>query len=372
MKPALFAALLLVVVGIAGCGNSKTPNVSSNSFIFVTDNASTMLFTMKSDPSSGALTEASRSGGATGQTWLAADPATVRVYLAANDVHVASSGNIAAFNINVKTGDLSPLGEACCFISSGGTNPVAVAAALGQPFLYVLNQGSNTIAGLVKGSFNPVPGSPFATEPNGQFLAVSSDFRFLFVANGTQGTISAFAIGGNGALSAVSGSPFAAGGNISWVAVDPKGRFLFATDTANNKVAAFTIQSATGALTPVTGSPFAAGVQPASLIVDSTGTFVYATNPGSNTVSGFRIDATTGALTAVAGSPFSAGNSPQFLAFDGLNRFVYVTHQSTPQITGFAWDANTGTLTTIPGSPFTLASPASSGATTIAAFQAPS
>jgi 6-phosphogluconolactonase len=93
---------------------------------------------------------------------------------------------------------------------------------------------------------------------------------------------------------------------------------------SNNSVSAFAI-GANGALTPVPGAPFPAGFAPVSVVVEPAAKFVFVANKISNNVSAYRIDP-GGSLTPVPGSPFPAGIGPLSVAVDSAARFVNVAN----------------------------------------------
>jgi 6-phosphogluconolactonase len=288
-----------------------------------------------------------------------------------------TSNTVAGFNIDHVNGILSPIGTALpptpvCTSPAVCSNPVAVAVNPGGQFLFVLNQGSASpaVAASIsvfsidtgRGLLTPVAGSPFAfaslSAPNPQFLVASPTAGFLYVSNGTSGTISAFSIASNGALSEVAGSPFTvgAGATVAGITIDSKGQFLYAADSANNKIASFSI-SGGGTLAAVAGSPFTAGTKPVAVAVDSTASFLYAANQGSNNVSAFKIS--SGALTEISGSPFAVVTTgtvgtpqPSFLTVDVSNTFLYVANFGSSSISAFGIKATDGTLGLVTDSPF--------------------
>src|SRR5260221_578591 len=208
---------------------------------------------------------------------------------------------------------------------------VCLAAPLRAQFAYVANIGSNNVSAYSIGGngalmFN-VPGSPFLAGSGPSSVAVDPTAKFAYVANIGSNNVSAYSIGANGALTPLAslGSPFAAGTNPVSVAVDPTGKFAYVTNRGappafNGSVSAYSI-GANGALTPVPGSPFAAGTFSDSVAVDPTGKFAYVANGFSNNVSAYSIGA-DGALTPVPGSPFGAEMSPQSVAITPLVPFA--------------------------------------------------
>jgi 6-phosphogluconolactonase len=69
-----------------------------------------------------------------------------------------------------------------------------------------------------------------------------------------------------GALTAITGSPFASPQPAA-VAVDPTGKFVYVANLSAGTVSAFAIAAADSSLTPLTGSPFAAGLQPTAIAI---------------------------------------------------------------------------------------------------------
>jgi 6-phosphogluconolactonase (cycloisomerase 2 family) len=167
------------------------------------------------------------------------------------------------------------------------------------------------------GALVEVTGSPFSTGGNPEAVAVDPSNRFLYVSNNGADTLSVYAIDAAGGLLAVPGSPFPTttppNNTDAWsFAVDPTGRFLYATDTIARTVLGYQIDPSTGALSAIAGSPshwgssvgLAAGDGPDGLMVDPSSRFLYAANANSSNVSAFSIGA-DGSVTAVPGSPFA-------------------------------------------------------------------
>ena len=109
----------------------------------------------------------------------------------------------------------------------------------------------------------------------------------------------------------------AAGDGPLSVTVDPSGKFAYVANSSDGTISAYTINAVTGTLTPVAGSPFLAGNGSYSVSVDPSGKFAYVTNFNDDNVSAYTIDATTGVLTAVVGSPFLAGNGSYSITTTG-------------------------------------------------------
>ena len=191
-----------------------------------------------------------------------------------------------------------------------GTAPSSVAVSPNGSFLYVSNLGLNSVSAYTiggTGALTPIAGSPFPAGVNPSAVTVSPNGSFLYVGNQGANTVTAYTIGGAGALTPITGSPFPVEANPSAVTISPNGDFLYVSNQGSNNVSTFTITAGTGILVPLApgvGNPFAAGTSPSAVMVSPNGSFLYVSNQGSNDVSAFTITASTGTLAPIAGSPF--------------------------------------------------------------------
>jgi 6-phosphogluconolactonase (cycloisomerase 2 family) len=311
---------------------------------------------------------------------VGSNPSAIAPHTSGAFLYIADfAGNdVTLLDINKSNGSLSvPVSTSIVVTTNppnifpAGSGPISLQMSPTAPFLFVANQGSSNVSAYVvdpgTGGLSTVggsPGSPFLISPASHpaALAVSPKGDFLFVANGTEGTVAVFGIASNGVLTQV-GAPVSlgAGATPGGIAVEHSGRFLYVTDSTHNVVLGLAIQSG-GALTAINGSPFAAGAAPTGLGVDPQGAFLFAANSGSNSVSAYVIDSTSGALGAVSGSPFPTGGvGPSAVAVDANTSVVYVTDQTSHDIAAFGIASN-GVLKAVAGSPFGVAT----AATTIA------
>ena len=361
---------LLIMGGLTGC-------ISSNKqFAYATGPSSAEVFQFRIH-SNGSLTPLNPANAAVGS-----GPVSVVVRPAGDFVYITNSAgnNVTLLSINKGNGQLtvpastSPIPSPTpSNIFNTGTTPIAAAANPAGPFLYVLNQGSGNISAfnidpkngnlgvILPPGMNPPAFFGTFTPGAATSIAITPKGNFLYVASPSKNTISCFSVDTSTSTSAgrltevqVSGGPCFVGGSTAapaFLTAEPSGRFLYAADTSNNQVLGFSIQS-NGALTALSSSPVAAGSQPVSAAVSSQGTFLYTANQGSNSVSAFLIDSGTGALAAVGNSPFpTGGRGPTFVTASGA--FVYVTEQITNDIAAFTIGSN-GALTPVPGSPFNV------------------
>lgn len=363
MKALFTITLLFIAVLLSGClGSSSSSTAPTLAFLYVVGQGDNAIHAFD-EKSTGDLSPLAVSSFAT-----VPRPVSIALHPSKNFLYVPNetSNTVSGFTVDHVAGVLAPIGTALSPTPVCGpgvcSNPIGVAVNSGGQFLFVLSQGAPSISASIsvfnidqtRGLLSPASFTTLAA-PSPQFLAISPTQGFLYVSNGTAGSISGFAIGTNGALTELSGSPFplGAGATAAGLAIDPKGQFLYAADSANNKIASFNV--AGGPLAPV-GS-VAAGTKPVAVAVDGTSSFVYSANQGSNDVSAFKT--ASGALTQVAGSPFlvqptgSVGTpQPIFLTVDVSNTFLYVANVGSSSISAFGIKASDGSLGLITNSPF--------------------
>jgi 6-phosphogluconolactonase len=161
------------------------------------------------------------------------------------------------------------------------------------------------------GRLTASPGSPFAAQGVGPF---GSKFRptnaaQLYVSNahnvgaGT-GTVSAFAVGSDGALISIGASPFPDNQTAPcWVEITDDGRYLFAVNTASGSISSYSIATG-GSLTLRESTPAKAAGTPEDARLSPDGTTLWVVDPTADHVSGFTV--TGGRLTELPTSPTPA------------------------------------------------------------------
>lgn len=159
------------------------------------------------------------------------------------------------------------------------------------------------------GRLTAAPGSPYAAQGPGPF---GSEFRptnpsQLFVSNAhggaNAGTVSAFAVAGNGTLSSIGSSPFPDLQTAPcWVEISHDGNYLFAVNTAVPSISRYWI-AANGSLTLLGSTVFnlPTGLGPLDARLSPDGKTLWVVDTGAAKVSGFRVNG--GNLTELGSSP---------------------------------------------------------------------
>lgn len=289
-------------------------------------------------------------------------------FLYTNNNLTSAPNTVTAYSVTAN----GTLTEIATYLTGGSGPPGTIAvpsnnvtACVAGNFLYVANQGSDTVSAFsinpITGTLTAVAGSPFATGGTfnfggvrGAYLACTPDGRFLMVGNFGSSNITVFGIAANGALSAIGGSPFPIGDLPIGMKVTPNGSFLAVALNSGN-VGVFQI-AANGALSAVMGSPFL-NSSGADVAINAAGNRLFVANTVNNvtSVSVFSI-ASNGALTPITGSPFSfadagGGNSVN-LVLSPDERFLFVSNFTSKVIAVLNVAADGSLSQTLPGSPF--------------------
>jgi 6-phosphogluconolactonase len=161
------------------------------------------------------------------------------------------------------------------------------------------------------GLLSAAPGSPLAAQGLGPF---GSEFRptnaaQLYVSNahnvgaGT-GTVSAFAVGADGALTSIGASPFPDNQTAPcWVEISQDGQDLFTVNTGTGSISSYSIAGG-GSLTLLQSTPVNGAVSPEDARLAPDGATLWVVDPGADAVSGFTVNG--GTLTELPTSPTPA------------------------------------------------------------------
>src|SRR6476661_3871287 len=211
----------------------------------------------------------------------------------------AQDGNIDAYNMDMSTGALTPVGK-------------------------------TEVAKLVM---------PMTVSPNNKYLYAvvrSAPFRVLTYAIDPT----------SGALTQKASAPLP--DSMPYVSTDHTGRFLFTASYGGDKLAVSPIGE-NGLVEAEAIQVIATGRNAHAILPDRSNKFVYATTLGANQVLQFIFDSKTGKLTAnepAAVSP-EPGHGPRHMAFSPDNKNLYVLNELSGHVTQYAVDAGKGTLTLV-------------------------
>ncbi len=267
----------------------------------------------------------------------------------------SGSGNVAAYSINSRTGELAFIGNV-----GAGTEPYSVTTDPAGNFAYVANSNSRNISiysiDYVSGALIETGDSPVdanSSKPCAIVFNPHTVFVRAYVANTDSGLITPYdADFTTGKLTRIEGLNPISCVNYSWSIVsDPSGKFIYVANRDSNVVSAFSVNLSTGGLDPISGSPFSAGTSPHSIACHPSGKFLYVANWGSDNVTAYTIDG-TGALGTIGS--YGAGHNPRSVACNPSGRFLYVANTNSNNISAYSINAQTGALTEMSASPFDI------------------
>jgi|HubBroStandDraft_1064217.scaffolds.fasta_scaffold00122_30 6-phosphogluconolactonase len=298
---------------------------------------------------------------------------------------------IQSFSVNLSNGAISTINN----VNGPPANGIPTSVILDPPgaFAYVIVQANPAVPASVNGisTFQIASDGKLAYIATTQLtnpvaMAMDSAGKFLFVANGSEGTISVFSIGSNASLTEITGSPFAVplplGGQnpvASALAVTPtlyprlysscSGQTvpttenLYVTDSVNYLLLSFSVDPSAGTLALVAPAPNITGVPtgpvPDGVAIDPCNRFAYVANgdssgSGANTVSAYTMCSVVSlptcqsvdfSLHPVTGSPYpTQGTSPGPITVDAYGNFLYVVNTGSYQVSEFRISPSTGAL----------------------------
>jgi DNA-binding beta-propeller fold protein YncE len=303
---------------------------------------------------------------------LAGAITTISLLPGSHPIALTSTNNSFMFVLNAgfnsacpSTGSISTINTTTLSVSNTtcvGHNPIAMVQAPTNGWIYVINQGDNSIS-----AFNPaVPGvvgtittqnglglNPFALAVNAQgwiFIVTQGDG----VNPGTLNLVPTgfFYIAGTTPLGVLP----------TQAVVDPNRNRLYVTNKGDNTVSVFDASSITQQGNPPLPllATVPVGMQPVSVTALLDGTNFYVANAGSNSVTVVSQNSFS-PLSTVA---LPSGASPVWIASDPTSQKVYVADAGTSQTTIIQTSNNTVTQN--------ISSPTQvSGCTTNCALQTP-
>ncbi|MHB8158649.1 MAG: lactonase family protein, partial [Desulfocucumaceae bacterium] len=293
-----FTAIIMLFTALtfSACDTgSKEKQDSSNPkyFVYVINESGTNTVCAYSIGNDGILSLVT--GTLAGSTYATGSwPKSMTTDISGKYLYVANSeeNNISAFSIGT-TGELTAIGTYTTSYAPG----FIVASPSGK-YIYASNSSSNTVFAYLigtSGALTPVTGnlttSSYTTGNGPVFLAVDPTGKYLYSANYSASTISAFSIGSDGGLTSL-GSDLTTGTNPKTVRIDPSGKYVYVSAVMEKTIRAYSIES-TGTLTAVTGtstySNFISSLYILDLAINPAGNYLFKIEGAS--ICGYYINA---------------------------------------------------------------------------------
>lgn len=288
------------------------------------------------------------------------------VFVACTAKGNGGADEILTYAADSQSGALRQVNKA---VTSGISDPVALATSSNFFSLYVANQGNSSIAhfGIADtGVLSPLDSVTTAQPP--VFIAVNQADTYLYVISGTtSATLTEYPLDSNGKIGAAAAQealslPANPSDTIiaTGVTVLPNNAAVYVsaydqsaynpdgtvTSTANpGWVFGFTVGSG-GSLTPTTNSPYKAGVKPSALAPDPTSSFVYVTDFASNQLVGYTVQ-TDDSLNFIITPPSKTGNQPAAIKVDPRGLYIYLANSLGNDVSAYTINLPTGIPSTV-------------------------
>lgn len=221
-------------------------------------------------------------------------------------------------------------------------------------YLYVANGSAGSVTGFSIGtsSISATSSSPYTLGISPSAMAITPNSSYVYVAS-LAGAIYGYSVGSNGALSLLNdGNALITGISPLALSVDPSGNWLIAVD-ASPAAYVFSINSSTGVLTQQ-GNPLGlsiAGIANRIAFTPSNGLAYISLGTGGVAICTFS--ASTGVLTQTNQvlKPKATNNADQGLAVDPAGKYLFVAETGANAVRVLSI-ATSGALTEVSGSPF--------------------
>lgn len=276
-----------------------------------------------------------------------------------------SAGQIYTYAVDAQSGALR---TGAPTVSSGGTQPVAMAVDSDFYDLYVANAGNKSVVHFSISDTGILAQKDVVTlAATPVYLAVSPANNYLYVVSGTtSATLTEYALS-NGTIGNATATESLKVPGYATDTIIPTGVTVLAnssavyvtaydqsaynpgnTTTSNANpgwIFGYSIGSG-GALTPVFDSPYQAGVKPSAVTTEPTSRFVYATDFASNELIGYTV-LSNDSLAFMINGPFKTGNEPSSIVVDPRGIYIYISNLLDSSVSAYSIALPTGTPSTI-------------------------
>jgi 6-phosphogluconolactonase len=246
----------------------------TNKFLYVAGVSSIFMYSVGTD---GSLSAAAVGAGVAVATVNSIDISPDGNWLFALDL---TQQIVNEYQINQTTGALTAMQPTPYTIAAGVWSPKAVRVAPSGGYVFLaLGTGGDVVMTLNinTGALQQTQQLGLSsTQTSDNALAIDSNTAYLYVARtGVNGGLAVYTIGANGVLNAVTGSPFAAGAQPFSVVLDSSGKYVYVANGSDATISGYLIGTG-GVLTALSGSPYPSGAQVEALGRDNSGKYLLA------------------------------------------------------------------------------------------------
>jgi 6-phosphogluconolactonase (cycloisomerase 2 family) len=179
---------------------------------------------------------------------------------------------------------------------------------------------------MTNGALTPTPGTTITTDPTTgktvatgygagttpSAIAEDPSSRFVYITDQATNQLYGNNAATNGSLVPMNTSPFATGIFPVGITIDPRGKFLYVANLTSSTVSAYAIDEATGTPVGSVGSASTAtDTAPTCVTIEpALGIYLYTSNSLANTVTALQLDPHNGGLKQVQNTPFPSAALP--------------------------------------------------------------
>ncbi|MCA9052326.1 MAG: lactonase family protein [Planctomycetaceae bacterium] len=321
------------------------------------------IYRMRLDAATGEMTDLQLAGKSENPSFLAIRPDRSALYAVSEieQLEGRPTGGLAAFTIDQKNGNLSPLNVQ----PTGGTGPCYVTTDTSGSVALVANYGGGSVAsfriardGSLQSAASMIQHAGSSLNPRRQegphahSIVLSPDGSRAYAPDLGLDQIRIYRVDAEAGTLTPNEAPYAAvapGAGPRHFDFHPSGRFAYVINELASTITAFSHDAGTGALTELqTVSSLPNGDVPgnstADIHVHPNGRFLYGSNRGHNSIAVFAIDPETGMLTHVQHQS-TLGEIPRNFGIDPTGRILLAENQQSGTIYSFRIDPETGELT---------------------------
>jgi 6-phosphogluconolactonase len=275
------------------------------------------------------------------------------------------SKGIYGFRFQPATGELTAIGLVADTVS-----PSWVTIHPNQRFLYAANESEGTVSAFSLDSKTGLLTFLNRVDAGGRspcHLVLEKTGKYLMVANYGNGSVASFPVKQDGSLGETAALVQHTGKSVDRrqqgphahaVVLSPGHRFLFVPDLGLDQVLAYRVNAQSGALAPA-APPFTKiteGSGPRHMAFHPNGRFAYVNSEMGSLVTALRYDPASGVLkelqtTSTLPKDFAGTNNTAEAEVHPNGRFLYVSNRGHDTIALFAIDASTGMLTFVEHTP---------------------
>lgn len=316
------------------------------------------LFHLRFDAATGRLSIRSAVSSVTNPSFLALHP-TRRYLYAVSEAPGGSGGEVCAFSVDPRSGDLTPMnrraahGRSTCHVTVDATGRHVLAANYGSPtvVMYPIQPDGGLGEAPVVLSHQGAGAHPRQTEPHPHSANIDPTNRFVYCPDLGMDKVMIYRIDPAAGTLEANDPPFARtapGAGPRHFVFHPSLPYAYLVNEIDSTVVAYRWDGSSGALQELlVVSALPAGFQGRSSCADihvhPSGRFLYASNRGHDSIAIYRIDEASG-LPALAGHESTQGKTPRNFALDPTGAFLLAENQGSDSIVAFRIDPVTGGL----------------------------